>query len=69
MNGHDALLKIIAWKDQNKQYDLDGNEEHTEEMLHGNPIMDFDQDEMQHEWAREAHSDLMDRLSFNQENR
>lgn len=46
-------------------------EEDNEESptLIGNPIIDRDEEEMQHNWAREAHEELMEMISFNQEDR
>lgn len=75
MNGHDTYFDNITWEDQEKEFDDNGDEivdeplEEENELRPGNMMIDRDQDEIQHEWAREAHSNLMETLSFNQDDR
>lgn len=70
MNGHDDLLKIIAWEDQNKEFDSNGDEvkeeleegfdnEETppEDLKPGNPMIDREpQDELDRVSNRESYS-------------
>jgi hypothetical protein len=71
MNGHDDYFDSIDYQNSDREFDEEGNlvDEEETQMIPGNPMIDRDQDEMQHEWAREAHNDLMERLSFNQDDR
>jgi len=73
MNGHDDLIALTPYDKLNMEYDEEGNEIEVEEeprnLVPGNPIIDYDKEGLLHNQERLAHEDLMDRLSFNQDDR